>query len=47
LSTLDEISTNWALDIEVTPHMDRTTADATHQRWLRAVERSRDWVQDQ
>jgi glycerol kinase len=46
-SSLDEITANWALDVEITPDLDRAMADATHDRWLRAVERSRDWARDQ
>jgi glycerol kinase len=41
--SLDDVTANWALDIEVTPSADRTVADAAYARWLRAVERARDW----
>jgi glycerol kinase len=40
----DDITANWALDAEFTPTTDRTTADATHRRWLQAVEHSRGWA---
>ncbi len=41
-STAD-LSALWSLDTEVGPVADRTEADAAHQRWLRAVDRSRAW----
>ncbi len=41
---LDDVGTQWALEAEFTPAADRATADALHAQWLRAVERSRDWV---
>jgi glycerol kinase len=45
-SSLDDISTNWALDRTFVPVGDRTRADASHQQWLRAVERTRGWATD-
>ncbi len=44
-ASTDDIETNWALDAEFTPAADRTAADATHRRWLQAVERSRGWAE--
>ena len=41
--SLDDVTANWVLDVEVEPSADRATADALHQRWLRGVERSRGW----
>jgi glycerol kinase len=41
--SLDEVAGQWALDVEVGPRQARSTADARHARWLRAVERSRSW----
>jgi glycerol kinase len=43
-SSTADIEANWALDAEFTPKADRTDADATHARWLQAVERSRSWA---
>ncbi|MGD9702097.1 MAG: glycerol kinase GlpK [Acidimicrobiia bacterium] len=42
--SLAAITERWMLDLEVRPADDRTTADAAHQTWLRAVERSRGWA---
>jgi glycerol kinase len=41
--SLEEIGSQWALDVEVAPSQDRVAADAAHGRWLAAVERSRGW----
>ena len=42
--SLAEVADNWALDLECSPRLDRDVADAAHQRWLRAVERSQGWA---
>jgi glycerol kinase len=42
-SSLDELAQKWQIDIEVTATAEEGAADALHDRWLRAVERSRDW----
>jgi glycerol kinase len=42
--TADELAARWELDADVHPNTDRTAADAAHQQWLRAVERSRHWA---
>jgi glycerol kinase len=42
----DEIGERWRLDLRCEPGPDRADADARHQRWLRAVERSRGWALD-
>jgi glycerol kinase len=42
--SLDDISATWQADAVVEPKADRTTADHLHNRWLRAVNRSRSWV---
>jgi len=39
----DEIASNWALDREFVPQMPSAERDGLHRRWLKAVERSRDW----
>ena len=39
--SLSAISEQWQLDAEFVPDDDRTSADALHAQWLRAVERSR------
>ncbi len=43
-SSKDEVRANWASSGEFLPNADRTTADALHAKWLRAVERSRGWA---
>ena len=43
-ASVDDVGTQWGLDAEFTPAGDRTVADALHGQWLRAVERSRNWV---
>jgi glycerol kinase len=40
----DDVTRNWVLDVEVAPAADRSSADAAHAVWLRAVERSRGWA---
>ncbi|HEY5153975.1 MAG TPA: FGGY-family carbohydrate kinase, partial [Acidimicrobiales bacterium] len=39
-----DISENWVLDVEVAPVASAEEMDVGYQRWLRAVERSRDWA---
>jgi len=39
-----DITENWVLDVEVPPEAPAEAVDASYQRWLRAVERSRDWA---
>ncbi|MGA7759052.1 MAG: glycerol kinase GlpK [Ilumatobacteraceae bacterium] len=41
---LEAVGEQWELDADFTPAPDRTLADALHAQWLRAVERSRDWI---
>jgi glycerol kinase len=43
-ASVDEVGEQWGLDADFTPDVDRTVADALHEQWLRAVERSRNWV---
>jgi glycerol kinase len=43
-ASFDDIAANWVLDIEVEPEAAIADADASYQRWLRAVERSRGWA---
>ena len=45
-SSLDSLADRWQLDAEFEPAGAevRAVADALHAQWLRAVERSRDWV---
>ena len=40
----DDITARWALDQRFTPR--ETDRDRSHSQWLRAVERSRNWVQE-
>jgi glycerol kinase len=42
---LDAIQSTWRLDATFQPEPDRTFADLAHQQWLRAVERSRNWIE--
>jgi glycerol kinase len=44
--SFDEVIANWALDTEILPSGSPEDADAAHRRWLRAVERSREWATD-
>lgn len=39
-----EVTKNWALDAEYQPAMDAAHRDHLHQRWKKAVERSKDWA---
>jgi glycerol kinase len=41
---LAELESSWVLEREFTPQKDRTSANAAHAQWLRAVERSRSWA---
>ena len=43
-ASADEVGEQWRLDAQFTPADDRSTADALHGQWLRAVERSRNWA---
>jgi glycerol kinase len=43
---LDAISAQWRLDRTFTPVDDRTSVDALHAQWLRAVARSQGWITD-
>ncbi len=42
---LAAIQDAWRLDATFEPEPDRTFTDLAHAQWLRAVERSRDWVE--
>ena len=42
-SSLDEVTDNWVLDVEMRPEIEPAAADRGHAQWRRAVERSRDW----
>jgi glycerol kinase len=44
-STLEDVAAAWHLDREFTPEQPAEAAEAAHAQWLRAVERSRGWVQ--
>jgi glycerol kinase len=39
--SLQAIADQWRLDAKFVPSADRSSADALHTQWLRAVERSR------
>ena len=41
---LDAVGAQWSLEAEFAPEADRQVADALHAQWLRAVERSRNWI---
>ena len=40
----DDLRHTWQLDRSFDPSEDRTRADASHARWLEAVERSKNWA---
>ncbi|MGH2684419.1 MAG: glycerol kinase GlpK [Actinomycetota bacterium] len=42
--SLDELSAQWHLDVEVEPRATRAGADAKYHGWQRAVDRSRGWA---
>jgi glycerol kinase len=44
-SSTDDVTRNWALDREFTPHMDIARRDALCRGWTKAVSRSLDWVE--
>jgi glycerol kinase len=41
-----DIEHRWQVDLRTEPQAPKEEADARHQQWLRAVERSRGWAQD-
>ena len=44
-SSTDEVTAAWRADLTVEPTPDSAVAaDALHERWLQALERSRGWV---
>jgi glycerol kinase len=43
----DDLKRNWALDREFKPQMPRDQSDKLYRRWQKAVERSREWADDQ
>ena len=45
-SSLDEITANWVLDVELSPTSPAADVDAADAQWRRAVERSRDWARE-
>jgi glycerol kinase len=40
----EEVLAQWSLDASFSPVEDRASANAQHEQWLRAVERSRGWA---
>ncbi|QLK27047.1 glycerol kinase GlpK [Natrinema zhouii] len=42
----NELRSNWQVDAEFEPEMDRAVADRQYDRWSDAVDRSRDWARD-
>ncbi|WGL53827.1 glycerol kinase [Nocardioides sp. BP30] len=42
-SSYDDLRETWALDRTFSPAADRSSADADHARWLKAVERAKSW----
>jgi glycerol kinase len=43
-SSTDDVAQSWRLDRRCEPTADRADVDARHQRWRRAVQRSRGWA---
>lgn len=41
--SLDDVAGNWSLDREFSPQIDAAARQSKHERWLRAVERTRRW----
>jgi glycerol kinase len=41
----DDLRHTWQLDRSFDPSPDRTRADSSHARWLKAVERARGWAE--
>src|SRR5687767_436252 len=41
----DDLRATWQLDRSFDPVADRGPADASHARWLKAVERARGWAE--
>ena len=44
--SLDHIAECWNLDAEIMPSEAKATADEARRQWRRALERSRDWVEE-
>lgn len=42
---LDELARLWAPEAEYKPQMKRETSDALYEKWVKAVERSRNWLE--
>ena len=40
----NEVTQNWALDVEFQPAMESERRTHLYQRWKKAIERSRDWA---
>ncbi|EMA23142.1 MULTISPECIES: glycerol kinase GlpK [Haloarcula] len=45
--TVDELRDNWQVDKEFSPEMDAEKADKMYDRWDDAVDRARDWAQEE
>ncbi len=41
----DDLRNTWSLDRRFEPSSDRSSADASHARWMNAVERSKGWAE--
>jgi glycerol kinase len=44
--SVDELRANWRQDAEWTPAMDPETRDREYRNWLKAVQRTMDWVEE-
>ncbi len=44
-ASTDEVSAAWRSDFTATPETERAAANTLHDRWLQALDRSRDWAQ--
>ncbi len=42
--SLDAVEAEWSVDAVFLPSTDSTLADLAHATWLRALQRSRDWI---
>ena len=45
-SDLGDLRSNWAIDRVFEPRWDASRRDAAYAGWQKAVERSRDWIDD-
>ena len=47
LTSTDELRANWRRAAEWTPRMDAETRDREYKNWLKAVDRTMGWIDDE